>query len=201
MWLVRSTPGRADETLHITSQVVPIPVSYAFAPLTIQTATGTVTVKVEGTVETGQSPRGRTPLSLHGNAERDIRDDGAARARTAKPTVEGSTKTTVALPGPDEVLSFEMPPLRTPEGVTLAGSAVDSRSSGAFAQVRSAGAAAGIVTPSFGDRCAPPLFSVESTIAARFLATPALQIRPPVRIRQTFPRQIPSKVLLPRISW
>jgi hypothetical protein len=33
--------------------------------------------------------------------------------------MQGSTKTTVALPGPDEVLSFEMPPLRASDGVTL----------------------------------------------------------------------------------
>ena len=119
LWLVRSTPGRADETLHITSQVVPFPVSYAFAPLTIQTATGTVTVKVEGTIETGQSLEGEP--RFHFTATRNVTSVTTARpTRDGKPVVEGSTKTTVALPGPDEVLSFEMPPLRTPEGVTLA---------------------------------------------------------------------------------
>ena len=110
--------GRADETLHITAQVIPTPVAYAFAPLTIQTATGTVTVKVEGTLETGQSPEGEP--RLHFTATRNVTSVTTPRpTRDGKPIVEGSTKTTVALPGPDEVLSFEMPPLRTSEGVTL----------------------------------------------------------------------------------
>ena len=118
LWLVRSTPGRADETLHVTSQLMPIPLSFAFAPLTIQTATGSLTVKVEGTVEAGQSPDGER--RFHFTATRNVTSVTTARpAPNAKPSVEGSTKTTVALPGPDEVLSFEMPPLRTPEGVSL----------------------------------------------------------------------------------
>jgi hypothetical protein len=40
-------------------------------------------------------------------------------ARDTAPIVEGSTKTTVPMPGPDEVLSFEMPPLRIPGGATV----------------------------------------------------------------------------------
>jgi hypothetical protein len=118
LWLVRSTPGRADETLHITSQIIPIPVSYAFAPLTIDTAAGSVTVKVEGTVEVGESSEGER--RVHFTATRSVTSSTSNRpARDARPVVEGSTKTTVALPGPDEVLSFEMPPLRTADGVTL----------------------------------------------------------------------------------
>jgi hypothetical protein len=118
LWLVRRTPGRADETLHITSQVVPFPLAYAFAPLTIQTATGSLTVKVEGTVETGQSSEGER--RFHFTATRSVTSLTTARpAPDGKPIVEGSTKTTVAMPGPEEVLSFEMPPLKTPEGVAL----------------------------------------------------------------------------------
>ena len=77
-----------------------------------------MTVKVEGTVEAGQSPEGER--RFHFTATRSVTSVTSARpTRDGKPIVEGSTKTTVALPGPDEVLSFEMPPLRTPEGVTL----------------------------------------------------------------------------------
>lgn len=118
LWLVRTTPGLADETLHTTAQVVAFPMAYTFAPVTIQTATGSVTVKVEGTVETGQAPDGER--RFHFTATRSVMSVTSARpARDGKPIVEGSTKTTVALPGSDEVLSFEMPPLKTPEGVTL----------------------------------------------------------------------------------
>jgi hypothetical protein len=37
----------------------------------------------------------------------------------AAPIVEGSTKTSVPMPGPDDVLSFEMPPLRVPGGAVV----------------------------------------------------------------------------------
>jgi hypothetical protein len=118
LWLVRSTPGRADETLHVTSQVMPIPANYAFAPLAIQTSGGMVNVKVEGTVEAGLSAQGER--QFHFTATRNVTSTTSPRpARDGRSVVEGSTKTTVALPGPDEVLSFEMPPLRTADGVTL----------------------------------------------------------------------------------
>jgi hypothetical protein len=118
LWLVRSTPGRADETLHITKQVSPFPVAYAFAPLAIQSVSGTVSVKVEGTVEAGLAPEGEP--RFHFTAGRTVTSSTSNRpALDGKPLVEGSTKTTVALPGPDEVISFEMPPLRAPDGVTL----------------------------------------------------------------------------------
>ena len=118
LWLVRNTPGRADETVHVTSRVMPAPVAYAFAPLTIQTSAGVVSVKVEGTVEVGQSPQGEP--QFHFTATRNVTSTTSLRpTRDGRSVVEGSTKTTVALPRPDEVLSFEMPPLRTADGVTL----------------------------------------------------------------------------------
>jgi hypothetical protein len=117
LWLVRSTPGRADETLHTVAQITPIPVTFAFAPLTIQSAGGTVSVKVEGTLETGRTSDGER--RLHFTATRSVTALTTARpAPDSKPLVEGSTKTTVTFPGPDEVLSFDMPPLRAPDGST-----------------------------------------------------------------------------------
>ena len=126
LWLVRSTPGAADQTLHVTSSLMPIPVAYAFAPLTIQTATGSVSVKVEGTIEAGLSPEGEQ--RLHFTASRSVTTLTSSRPlRDGKAAIEGSTKTTLKMPGPDEVLSFEMPPLRTADGVTVAGPFLDPR--------------------------------------------------------------------------
>lgn len=118
LWLVRSTPGRADETSHVAAQVMASPSPYVFAPLTIQTSTGTVNVVVSGTVETGLSPEGQR--KFHFAAGRTLTAVTTSRpARDTKPVVESSTKVTFGMPGPDEVLSFEMPPLRTADGVTL----------------------------------------------------------------------------------
>jgi len=118
LWLVRSTPGAADQTLHVTSSLLPMPAAYAFGPLAIQTASGSVSVKVEGTIEAGLAPDGEQ--RLHFTASRSLTTVTSSRpARDGKAVIEGSTKTTLKMPRPDEVLSFEMPPLRTADGVTL----------------------------------------------------------------------------------
>jgi hypothetical protein len=118
LWLVRSTPGQPDETQHLASQLIPIPIAYAFPPVTIQTAAGPITIKVEGTVEAGLSPDGQR--RFHFAASRTVSaSTTSSPARDLRPVVEGSTKTTVAMPEGNEVLAFEMPPLRTPDGTTL----------------------------------------------------------------------------------
>ena len=118
LWLVRTVPGRADETLHLTSPVVQVPRPFAFAPVTIQTATGTLTIKVEGTVEVGVTPEGERRFQFAANRTVTFALTSRPGPATA-PIVEGSTKMTVPVPGPDEVLEFEMPPLRIPGGATL----------------------------------------------------------------------------------
>jgi len=118
LWLVRSAPGRVDETLHITSPVIAIPRQFAFNPVTIQTSTGALYVRVEGTVEVGTSPEG--DRRFYFSANRTVNFAPTNRPpRDGARAVEGSTKTTVSMPKPDEVLSFEMPPLRIPGGETL----------------------------------------------------------------------------------
>lgn len=118
LWLVRSTPGQPDETQHLASQLIPMPVAYSFPPVTIQTAAGPITIKVEGTMEAGLSPDGQR--RFHFSAGRTVTSSTSTRpARDPKPLVEGSNKVTFAIPEGDEVLAFEMPPLRTPDGTTL----------------------------------------------------------------------------------
>jgi hypothetical protein len=118
LWLVRTRPGRPDETLHVTETVMPIPRPFSFAPMTIESPGGTLNVRVEGTLESGRTADGER--RLHFTATRAVAAVTSARpARSSEPVVEGSTKTTIAFPGPDEVLSFELPPLRTTDGATL----------------------------------------------------------------------------------
>jgi hypothetical protein len=118
IWLVRSTPGRADETRHVTSQVIAAPMKYSFPPLTMATGFGTLQVVVAGTVEVGVSPDGKP--GFHFTATRNMVWSATTQpAKGSSEIVEGSTKTTVDVPGADEVLSFEMPPLRAPDGTVL----------------------------------------------------------------------------------
>lgn len=118
LWLVRSAPGRTDETTHVTSRVMSLPLTFAFAPLSIEAAGGLATVQVEGTVEVGLTPEGEPRFFF--SASRRLGFIPANRpARDNAPMNEGSSKTSVPVPGPDQILSFELPPLRLPDGTTL----------------------------------------------------------------------------------
>lgn len=118
LWLVRSRPGQPEETQHLASQLIPIPIGYSFPPVTIQTAAGPIMIKVEGTLEAGLSPDGQR--RIHFSAGRTVTSSTSTRpGRDSKPLVEASNKVTFGIPEGDEVLAFEMPPLRTPDGTTL----------------------------------------------------------------------------------
>jgi hypothetical protein len=115
LWLVRSAPGQPDTTMHLTSSVSSIPVTFAFAPITIEAASGTATVQVEGTVEVGYTPEGERRFFF--SASRRLGFSPANRpARDGAPSNEASSKTSVPVPSEDQILSFELPPLQLPGG-------------------------------------------------------------------------------------
>jgi hypothetical protein len=120
LWLVRSLPGEPDQTQHTTSAVTAIPREFSFAPITMPVSNGVISVQIKGTIETGFTPEGRQQLYFSANrtatlvpATQPARDSGA--------TSEGSMKTAVPLPGPDQILAFELPPLQMAGGGTALG--------------------------------------------------------------------------------
>jgi hypothetical protein len=118
LWLVHTMPGRPDETRHLSMRILPFPMEFSFPAVATDSRSGSLSVKVDGTLESGRTPDGER--RLHVTATRAVTAVTSARpVGESKPVVEGSTKTTVALPGPDEVISFELPPLRTADGVVL----------------------------------------------------------------------------------
>jgi hypothetical protein len=123
LWLVHSVPGRPDETQLITSPVRSLPSEFAFAPIDVVVTDGLLNVRISGTIETGQTPTGERQLYFSAQrASTFVPAGGGVRdqvRRTA--SSDGSTKTSVGLPGADEVLSFELPPLQDPQGGTTAG--------------------------------------------------------------------------------
>ena len=119
LWLVRGSAGAPEETIHLkVSNVRSFPSEFSFPPLTIPTTSGVLTVRVQGTLETGLNPEGQPRLFFSANRSVTFAPAGRA-ARDTAPVVEGSTKTSVPMPGPADVLSFEMPPLRIPGGQPL----------------------------------------------------------------------------------
>ena len=116
LWLVRSAPGREESAVHQALSGVRGGAQFAFAPLTIETRGGTLSVQVAGSFRlTGDEPGARQLIFSTTRAVR-FAPTGPA-GRDAPPVTTGRSVTTHAMPGPDDVLSFEMPALRVPNGV------------------------------------------------------------------------------------
>ncbi|MEO8484479.1 MAG: hypothetical protein ABI634_19900, partial [Acidobacteriota bacterium] len=115
LWLVHTAAGRPDEVLMATTMATPSVGEFSFAPMTIQTPTGVITVSVTGTVELGRDMTG-TPKLVFGASRRATFVPSSRQPRDGNSSVEsgGVASTIVAVPGPEEVLSFEMPPLQAP---------------------------------------------------------------------------------------
>lgn len=108
LWLVHSAPGRDDEVLHQTLRSAPQRTAFAFAPVTIDTAGGGVIVQVTGSVTVVDAASGQ---KLIFQTERRVTLPQAAQS--PRDTAAGAQAgiSARAMPGPDEVLSFEMPPI------------------------------------------------------------------------------------------
>lgn len=118
VWLVRTGAGSPVETLHTTTPVLSLPLRFAFAPMTIDVPSGTVTLQIDGTVEVGQTADGEERFFF--SAGRRVGFVSRQQpARDNAPVSENSTRTAVPVPGPDDVLSFDLPPVRLPGGGTL----------------------------------------------------------------------------------
>jgi hypothetical protein len=112
LWLVHSSPGKDDEVLQASTIARPGGGDFAFAPVTIQTKTGAVAVRVTGTLELGVDADGQSRFVF--GATRRVMFTPSTRAprdRTVPVDSGGVANTVLAIPGPDEVLSFEMPPI------------------------------------------------------------------------------------------
>lgn len=113
LWLVHSVPNRPDEVLMTSTIATSTVGDFAFAPIPIATSNGLITVRVTGTVELGRGADG-TPRLVFGARRRTSFVPSTRQPRDGDASVEsgGVANTIVAVPGPEEVLSFEMPPFQ-----------------------------------------------------------------------------------------
>jgi hypothetical protein len=112
LWLVHGAPGQPDKILHQLVRASPEGGDYGFAPLTIETPSGPVVVRVSGSFGIANAQltfiTNRT-VNYPPSPERGPTD------------VRGSGRTVHPMPSATEVLSFEMPPiLAAPGGSALA---------------------------------------------------------------------------------
>ena len=105
LWLVRSVTGKQDEVWHQTLRTGRDETAFAFSPIAAETARGPVVMQVTGSVAVnGQELQFETKRRATYPSAGSTTRDGAQE-------VQGGSRTTIPLPGPEEVVSFQLPPL------------------------------------------------------------------------------------------
>lgn len=115
LFLVRTDkahPEKPDFNLQgLILQNVRQVANFAFSPFTIDTPAGPVNVQITGMVRV--ITEGAEP-SLSFTTARSVRYSSNSPTRDASSASTGSSTTTNPMPGPDDVVSFELPPIRLP---------------------------------------------------------------------------------------
>ena len=109
LWFVRSAPGRPDEVLHQRVLVFNKGGTFRFAPVTVSAPDGSILVQVNGSYSITNNGNGDHLTFI---TERRAVWIPLQATRDQPPDVQGGSRTTIPLPGPDEVISLEMPPIR-----------------------------------------------------------------------------------------
>jgi hypothetical protein len=115
LWLVHSAPGEKEETAHQALARVRGGARFAFAPVTIEIAHTIVNLQVTGMLRFATDGSGARQL-LFTTSRSATFSAGAGAGRDTIPSTQGSSTVTSPMPGPDDVLSFELPPVRVPNG-------------------------------------------------------------------------------------
>lgn len=111
LWLIHSAPERPDEVLHQSLLTTQDGAAFAFSPLTIDTATGPTIVQITGSFGVTAVPTGAQHLTFALNRRVTPARSNVPVRDTARAWSQGSRRT-MALPQPDDVLAFEMPPVQ-----------------------------------------------------------------------------------------
>jgi hypothetical protein len=115
LWLVHSAPGKKEETLHQVLTGVRGSAQFAFAPVTVGAQETRVNLQVSGVLRFTMDDTGARQLVFITMRNAKFSPVGGP-ARDTLPSTQGASTTTHPMPGPDDVLSFEMPPIRVPNG-------------------------------------------------------------------------------------
>jgi hypothetical protein len=111
LWLIHSAPGRPDRVLHQSLMATREGAAFAFSPVTVETPSGPMVVQVTGSFAVTVGPIDGERLTFAVN-RRISSTRSNAPVRDVGPENQGGSRTTTAMPRPDDVLSFELPPVR-----------------------------------------------------------------------------------------
>jgi hypothetical protein len=107
LWLIHTGPGREEEVRHQVLRSAPDGARFSFAPLTIDVADGQASVQVNGAYRITENGR---QLSFTTNRVVSFRPTAPSPHRTTVASSKGEGKTVIDMPGPDDVVEFELPP-------------------------------------------------------------------------------------------
>ena len=102
LWLIHTLPSGVQRVVHQTARIPASGGKFAFGPAEVTTSRGQFSVEFTGTIERYRAPTGAEFMLL--SLTRTVKGGGLPAVG-----LSGSTGTTVALPSPDQVFSFEMP--------------------------------------------------------------------------------------------
>ena len=110
LWLVRAVPGRPDEVAHSLLRMNQNGASFAFPPVVVTTSRGEAIVQVTGSLAVVRGTSGENQLVF--STSRRVSPSATGQApRDGSLDSQGMSRIVNRMPGPEEALSFELPPL------------------------------------------------------------------------------------------
>ena len=119
LWLVHQPATGDERVVHAKPRFKGDWFQFTFLPLRIDTPRGTLEVEVGGALTVTMGTAGDRQLTFSTKRSVVFRQAGADGNDVRKAEASGGGETKIAMPGPAEVLSFEMPPLQNPTGGPL----------------------------------------------------------------------------------
>ena len=102
LWLLHTLPSDIQQVVHQTVRLPTEGTRFTFAPTSVTTARGDVSVELSGSIERYRTPAGDEFLLL--SLTRKVKGAGLPPEGVA-----GTTGSVVPLPAPNDVIAFEMP--------------------------------------------------------------------------------------------
>jgi hypothetical protein len=115
LWLVQTPASAAERVTHATMRLDRTGGSLQFGPVTVTTPQGTATVQVRVSIALPNGDAAAPQVAFTTSRSVLFTPSG----RPPRDPLASSGTTTSALPGPNEVLSFEMPPITIPGGPSI----------------------------------------------------------------------------------
>ena len=112
LWLVRKLSGQPESSAHSRLRVTD-GAAFAFVPVSLDSPQGPVVVQVTGSFRV-QDAAGGPQLLFTTNRRVTVTSAQMPRDRAAGST--GTSTNTLAMPGPDDVVAFELPAVQLPNG-------------------------------------------------------------------------------------